>query len=92
MCRAKKEAELEKRFSGIYMEKDEVARQEEERKAAALEKSRQEDLKVIVSHFVKSILSLGFHTLKWFLMLRLAPPVTPEDLKSRFVATVRHEL
>ncbi|XP_026996917.2 SH2 domain-containing protein 4A [Tachysurus fulvidraco] len=43
--RAKKEAELEKRFSGIYMEKDEVARQEEARKAAALEKSRQEDLK-----------------------------------------------
>lgn len=46
MCRAKKEAELEKRFSGLYMEKEEAARQEEARKAAALEKSRQEDLKV----------------------------------------------
>ncbi|XP_026797525.2 SH2 domain-containing protein 4A [Pangasianodon hypophthalmus] len=43
--RAKKEAELEKRFSGLYMEKEEAARQEEARKAAALEKSQQEELK-----------------------------------------------
>lgn len=38
MCRAKKEAELEKRFSGLYIEQDEAARQEEARKAAAQEK------------------------------------------------------
>lgn len=75
-CRAKKEAELEKRFSGLYMEKEEAARQEEARKAAALEKSRQEDLKV-TSHYVKSNQNLGFHTLKRFLTLWLAPPVTP---------------
>ncbi|KAK3522138.1 hypothetical protein QTP70_026957 [Hemibagrus guttatus] len=43
--RVKKEAELEKRFSGLYMEKEEAARQEEARKAAALEKSQQDDLK-----------------------------------------------
>lgn len=46
MCRAKKEAELEKRFSGLYMESEDAARQEEARKAAALEKSRKEDFKV----------------------------------------------
>uniref|UniRef100_W5UCR0 SH2 domain-containing protein 4A n=1 Tax=Ictalurus punctatus TaxID=7998 RepID=W5UCR0_ICTPU len=43
--RAKKEAELEKRFSGLYMESEDAARQEEARKAAALEKSRKEDFK-----------------------------------------------
>lgn len=55
MCRAKKEAELEKRFSGLYMEKEEAARQEEARKAAALEKIREEDLKVwvIMSYLAK---------------------------------------
>lgn len=57
MCRAKKEAELEKRFSGLYIEKEEAARQEEARKAAALEKSQQEDLKVswvITSNLAKA--------------------------------------
>ncbi|KAL7847694.1 hypothetical protein AOLI_G00224120 [Acnodon oligacanthus] len=43
--RAKKEAELEKRFSGLYLEQEEAARKEEARKAAALEQSRQEELK-----------------------------------------------
>ncbi|XP_036450387.1 SH2 domain-containing protein 4B [Colossoma macropomum] len=43
--RTKKEAELEKRFSGLYLEQEEAARKEEARKAAALEQSRQEELK-----------------------------------------------
>ncbi|XP_072515433.1 SH2 domain-containing protein 4B isoform X2 [Salminus brasiliensis] len=43
--RAKKEAELEKRFSGLYLEQEEAARKEEARKAAALEQSKQEELK-----------------------------------------------
>ncbi|XP_060765713.1 SH2 domain-containing protein 4A [Neoarius graeffei] len=43
--RAKKEAELERRFSGLHIEDEEAARQEEARKAAALEKSQQEELK-----------------------------------------------
>lgn len=46
MYRAKKEAELERRFSGLHVQDEEAARQEEARKAAALEKSRQEELKV----------------------------------------------
>ncbi|TSS11553.1 SH2 domain-containing protein 4A [Bagarius yarrelli] len=43
--RAKKEAELERRFSGMYMEKEEADRLEKAKKAAALEKSQQEELK-----------------------------------------------
>ncbi|XP_066507066.1 SH2 domain-containing protein 4A isoform X2 [Hoplias malabaricus] len=43
--RAKKEAELEKRFSGLYVEPEEVTRKKEAQKAAALEQSRKEELK-----------------------------------------------
>lgn len=46
VCRDQKEAELERRFSGLHLGQDEAARQEEAEKAAALEKTRQEELKV----------------------------------------------
>lgn len=79
--RAKKEAELEKRFSGLYMEKEEAARQEEARKAAALEKSRQEDLKVL--RVIMLIITKGLHTLKCFgLLYQLLQICSASKLKS----------
>ncbi|KAK1800525.1 hypothetical protein P4O66_005745 [Electrophorus voltai] len=43
--RAKKEAEIEKRFSGLYVEQEETDRQKQACKAAALEQNKQAELK-----------------------------------------------